>query len=358
KERPLAVTCYTHYTLHQTLNTKTSPAISSKETTMPIANRKFSLASGLRLDLGCHNRTRYSPYPSTTISSSSSTAVQEPTLVKNAAELEKLQLIGQGNGGTVFKVRHAPTNKIYALKKTTTTTTSHQELSIHRLISSLSSSHVVSFLGSFQNDVVGNVSILMEYMNGGSLADFAKEKEGGRLSEIKISDVARQVLEGVNVLHSNNVVHRDIKPANFLVNEDSTAKIVEVKIADFGVSKKLPSRLSRCDDYVGTTAYLSPERFDMSSNGGGYDGFAADVWSLGLVFLELYVGRYPLLEEGKKPDWPALMCAVCFGEMPPKLPEEASEEFKDFVKCCLQKDPSKRWSVAQLMKHPFVAVKK
>ncbi|CAN1144987.1 Mitogen-activated protein kinase kinase 5 [Linum perenne] len=51
------------------------------------------------------------------------------------------------------------------------------------------------------------------------------------------------------------------------------------------------------------------------------------------------------------------MLAVCTGEMPPKLPEEASEEFKDFIGRCLHKDPSKRWSAAELMKHPFVVKK-
>ncbi|CAN1297792.1 Mitogen-activated protein kinase kinase 7 [Linum perenne] len=303
---------------------------------------KFTRPSGLRLDLA-HSR-RSSPYPTAAISSSSSSS-----LVKNATELEKLQVIGQGNGGTVFKVRHIPTNRIYALKKTHLAGAGagqEQELNIHRLTSS--SPRVVNFLGSFQNDDA--VSILMEYMDGGSLADFAKNR---RLSEAAISDVARQVLEGFDYLHSNNIVHRDVKPANFLVNGETK----EVKIADFGVSKKLPSRLSRCNSYVGTTAYLSPERFDMGSTGGSYDGFAADVWSLGLVFLELFLGRYPLLEQGQKPDWPTLMLAVCTGEMPPKLPEEASEEFKNFIGCCLHKDPSKRWSVAELMKHPFVVKK-
>ena len=98
---------------------------------------------------------------------------------------------------------------------------------------------------------------------------------------------------------------------------------------------------------------MSPERFDPETYGGNYDGYAGDIWSLGLTLMELYMGHFPLLPAGQRPDWATLMCAICFGE-PPVLPEGVSDAFRSFVECCLQKESSKRWSAAQLLSHPFV----
>jgi serine/threonine protein kinase len=99
---------------------------------------------------------------------------------------------------------------------------------------------------------------------------------------------------------------------------------------------------------------MSPERFDTERHGHA-DPCAADVWSLGVTILELLMGRYPLLPAGQKPSWAALMCAICFGELPSLSDGAASPELRAFVAACLQKDYTKRASVAQLLAHPFVA---
>ncbi|KAF2309139.1 hypothetical protein GH714_000785 [Hevea brasiliensis] len=192
----------------------------------------------------------------------------------------------------------------------------------------------------------GDIGILMEHMDLGTL-DTLLQKQG-TFSEAKLAHVARQVLNGLNYLHSHKIIHRDIKPSNLLVKNG-----MEVKIADFGVSKIMHRTLDACNSYVGTCAYMSPERFDPDTYGGNYNGYAADIWSLGLTLLELYLGHFPYLKPGQRPDWATLMCAICFGD-PPNLPEDASEEFRSFLECCLQKESSKRWTAAQLLSHPFV----
>lgn len=112
--------------------------------------------------------------------------------------------------------------------------------------------------------------------------------------------------------------------------------------------------LDPCNSYVGTCAYMSPERFDPDTYGANYNGYAADIWSLGLTLMELFLGYFPFLLPGQRPDWATLMCAICFGD-PPTLPEgRGSEEFRSFVSCCLQKEATKRWSAAQLLSHPFI----
>ncbi|KAF0910276.1 hypothetical protein E2562_001462 [Oryza meyeriana var. granulata] len=98
------------------------------------------------------------------------------------------------------------------------------------------------------------------------------------------------------------------------------------------MSRSLTSALPRCSpvsanhrtSYVGTTAYISREQFDLEAHGRDYDPFSADMWSLGVTVLELLVGRYPLFPAGQKPSWAVLMCAICFGE-PPALLDGHSE---------------------------------
>ncbi|KAL6962953.1 Mitogen-activated protein kinase kinase 9 [Sarracenia purpurea var. burkii] len=266
-----------------------------------------------------------------------------------AADIEKLHVLGHGNGGTVYKVRHKHTSAVYALKVVHGDTDSVVRRQVFRemeILRRTDSPFIVQCHGMFEKPG-GDIAILMEYMDGGTLETVLKTT--GNFSEPSLATVARQVLNGLNYLHHHKIVHRDIKPSNLLVNHK-----MEVKIADFGVSKIMCRTLDPCNSYVGTCAYMSPERFDPDTYGGNYNGYAGDVWSLGLTLMELYMGHFPFLPPGQRPDWATLMCAICFGE-PPSLPEGVSEEFRSFLLCCLQKESGKRWTAAQLLTHPFVS---
>ncbi|XP_004299508.1 PREDICTED: mitogen-activated protein kinase kinase 9-like [Fragaria vesca subsp. vesca] len=274
-------------------------------------------------------------------SSSSSAAV-------SASDLERLEVLGHGSGGTVYKVRHKRTGANYALKIVKGDSDPTVRRQLYREIEILrrtDSPHVVHCDAIIEKPT-GDMWILMEYMDSGTLESLLKQQ--GTFSEAKLVHVARQVLNGLNYLHGQKIIHRDIKPANLLVNSN-----MEVKVADFGVSKMLCRTLDNCNSYVGTCAYMSPERFDPDTYGGNYNGYASDIWSLGLTLMELYMGHFPFLPPGQRPDWATLMCAICFGE-PPALPEGVSEEFRSFMECCLQKESGKRWTAAQLLTHPFV----
>ncbi|CAJ1952134.1 unnamed protein product [Sphenostylis stenocarpa] len=279
-----------------------------------------------------------------------------PTTIKPAAEdvitaadLENLAVLGHGNGGTVYKVRHKTTLVTYALKvihsnaDATTRRRALSEISILRRATD--SPHVVGFHGSFEKPS-GDLAIVMEYMDGGSLETALAD---GTFSEERLKVVARDILEGLASLHERHITHRDIKPANILLDSKG-----EIKIADFGVSKLMCRTLEACNSYVGTCAYMSPERFDPEAHGGNYNGFAADIWSFGLTLFELYVGHFPFLEAGQRPDWATLMCAICYGD-PPSLPESASPKFRSFIESCLKKESQDRWTAAQLLTHPFVS---
>ncbi|CAK9166225.1 unnamed protein product [Ilex paraguariensis] len=265
-----------------------------------------------------------------------------------ATDLEKLQVLGHGNGGTVYKVRQKRSGVAYALKVVhgdSDPTVRRQIFREMEILRRTDSPYIVHCHGIL-DESCGDIAILMEYMDAGTLDSLLKTN--GTLSETSLSNIARQVLNGLTYLHTHKIIHRDIKPSNLLVNHN-----MEVKISDFGVSKIMYRTLDPCNSYVGTCAYMSPERFDPDSHGGNYNGYAGDIWSLGLTMLELYMGHFPLMPPGQRPDWATLMCAICFGE-PPSLPEGVSEEFRSFIECCLQKDSTKRWTASQLLSHPFV----
>jgi serine/threonine protein kinase len=259
------------------------------------------------------------------------------------ADFDKLAVLGRGNGGTVYKVRHRETCALYALKvQHYGDTAAATEADI---LSRTASPFVVRCHSVLPAAASGDVAMLLELVDGGSL-DSIKCRQGA-FPEAALAEVAAQALSGLAYLHARRIAHLDIKPANLLA---STAG--EVKVADFGIAKVLSRAGEQCTSCVGTTAYMSPERFDPEAHGGHYDPYAADVWSLGVTILELLMGRYPLLPAGQRPSWAALMCAVCFGETPAV---SASPELQDFVAACLHKDYRKRASVAELIAHPFVA---
>ncbi|KAJ3695383.1 hypothetical protein LUZ60_000760 [Juncus effusus] len=285
------------------------------------------------------------PPPSTAPSTTGNTpSSAQPTAAPPITDLERIRRIGSGTGGTVWLVRHRPSNRIYALKVIFGNHDDSIRRQIWREIEILRTSdnpYVVRCHGMYDHG--GEIQILLEYMDGGSL-------EGRRISnEASLSDVARQVLGGLVYLHKRRIVHRDIKPSNLLINSER-----RIKIADFGVGRILAQTMDPCHSSVGTIAYMSPERINTDLNHGKYDGYLGDIWSFGLSILEFYLGKFPFGENlGKQGDWASLMCAICYNN-PPEAPPGASREFRDFVGRCLQRDPTKRLNAAQLLQHPFI----
>jgi len=111
---------------------------------------------------------------------------------------------------------------------------------------------LVRFYGAYYVAARAQMCIALEYMNGGSLEDFAKVLPGNKLPEPALSIIVGRVLVGLDYLHRiRYMVHRDIKPANILMNLTG-----EVKITDFGISTALGSTLGLAGTYVGTMHYM------------------------------------------------------------------------------------------------------
>lgn len=318
------------------------------------------------------NRTLCS-LPSSGSSSSSSSSSASSSLGSNSSslginclsDLKKIEILGHGNDGTVYKVCHEQTGMIYALKvlhkfdNLEDAEYRRQAMSEADIFTRVNTSeYIVRCFGVLDsgfeegNGRRGDLCFVMEYMDLGSLHDILRKNK--KLPENVISGISRNVLKGLKYLHGMQIVHGDIKPSNLLVNGTKG----EVKLADFGASRVVVNRkqADSVDSCIGTCAYMSPERMDPEkwNKGGCSGGFAGDIWSLGLVAMECYVGHFPLIRPGQKPDWVTLICAICFEENVKPMPRMASLDFRSFCQRCLERDWRIRGTVEELLSHPFV----
>ncbi|KAK1267094.1 Mitogen-activated protein kinase kinase 1 [Acorus gramineus] len=262
-------------------------------------------------------------------------------------DFETVRVIGKGSGGVVQLVRHKWLGTLFALKgiqMNVEETVRRQIVQELRINQASQCPHIVVYYHSFYHN--GVISLVLEYMDRGSLADVIKQVK--TILEPYLAVLCKQILKGLVYLHhERHVIHRDIKPSNLLVNRKG-----EVKITDFGVSAVLAGSKGQRDTFVGTYNYMSPERICGSS----YD-YSSDIWSLGLVILECAIGRFPYISSEQDGGWPSfyeLLNAVVGSPPPCAPPDQFSPEFCSFISACIQKDPKDRMSSLDLLSHPFI----
>ena len=178
--------------------------------------------------------------------------------------------------------------------------------------------------------------IVMEYLEGGEL--FSKIKEQSYFTEKIAKDYMRMILQGVNYLHSKNIVHRDIKPENILFNNKGVLKLV-----DFGTSKFAANR--KMKNTYGTPYYVAPEVLSEE-----YD-IKCDIWSCGVILYILISGVPPF----NGPSEQDILEKVRQGKynFNRKQFEMASNEVKDLIQKILQKNPTKRYSASDCLNHDW-----
>ncbi|XP_062106086.1 mitogen-activated protein kinase kinase kinase 18-like [Humulus lupulus] len=249
-------------------------------------------------------------------------------------------IIGRGSSATVSVATSAWSGQVFAVKSAELSHSKalQQEQSV---LSSLISPHVVSYIGqdiTTENDRP-MYNLFLEYMPGGSLTDVVS-RLGGRLDELLIGHYTREIVRGLEYLHSLEIVHCDIKGRNILIGEKGP------KIADFGCAR----RVNSAGPIAGTPMFMAPE-----AARGEHQGFPSDIWSLGCTIIEMASGGSPW-PDGSDPI--AILYRIAYSGESPEIPSFLSDEARDFLGRCLRRNPEERWTASQLLKHPFIGESK
>ncbi|XP_066184887.1 death-associated protein kinase 2 isoform X2 [Sylvia atricapilla] len=251
--------------------------------------------------------------------------------------------LGSGQFAIVKKCREKSTGVEYAAKfiKKRQSRASRRGVSreeIEREVSILQQilhANIVKLHDIYENKT--DVVLILELVSGGELFDFLAQKES--LSEEEATRFIKQILDGVNYLHSKKIAHFDLKPENIMLL-DKNNPIPHIKLIDFGLAHKIEDGVD-FKNIFGTPEFVAPEIVNYEPL-----GLAADMW---------LSGASPFLGETKQ-ETLANITAVNY-DFDEEFFSNTSDLAKDFIQKLLVKDTRKRLTIQEALSHPWITLK-
>lgn len=260
------------------------------------------------------------------------TPLDPTTLYRN------LSKIGQGASGGVYLADPVLGTSKVAIKQMQLDKQPKKDLIANEILVMKQSKHpnIVNFRDAYI--LRGDLWIVMDYMEGGSLTDVISHN---MMTEPQIGAVCRETLKGLNHLHNNGVIHRDIKSDNILLSLEG-----DIKLTDFGYCAQITDTQKRRNTLVGTPYWMAPEVITRKD----YDA-RIDVWSMGIMVIEMIEGEPPYLNEQPVK---ALYMIISNGTPEIKEPEQLSDTMRAFLDRCLRVNVEERATAKELLSDPFV----
>ncbi|RMZ55181.1 hypothetical protein APUTEX25_005459 [Auxenochlorella protothecoides] len=261
--------------------------------------------------------------------------MQQPDFV---GRYRVLELVGEGSFGKVFKARKTGSLATVAVKLITKRGKNERDLLGLRqeidILRTMRHEHIIQMLDAFETAT--DFCVVTEFAQGELFQILEDDRS---LSEGVVRDVARQLVAALHYLHSHRIIHRDMKPQNILLSAAGT-----VKLCDFGFARSLSAHTLMVTSVKGTPLYMAPELVQERPY-----NHTVDLWSLGVILYELYVGQPPFYTTSIY----TLIKQIV--REPVRYPSSMSPDFKSFLKGLLEKQPSRRLDWPDLLHHPFVA---
>nr|ACA42558.1 death-associated protein kinase 2/CD30 ligand fusion protein [synthetic construct] len=257
--------------------------------------------------------------------------------------------LGSGQFAIVKKCREKSTGLEYAAKfiKKRQSRASRRGVSreeIEREVSILRQvlhHNVITLHDVYENRT--DVVLILELVSGGELFDFLAQKES--LSEEEATSFIKQILDGVNYLHTKKIAHFDLKPENIMLL-DKNIPIPHIKLIDFGLAHEIEDGVE-FKNIFGTPEFVAPEIVNYEPL-----GLEADMWSIGVITYILLSGASPFLGDTKQ-ETLANITAVSY-DFDEEFFSQTSELAKDFIRKLLVKETRKRLTIQEALRHPWI----